>query len=97
MNIRRIAGLCGVALVVILTACSDAPSDTAPPPYGLAAPPDRLIHDPRILERAQTIILVRVVWLNLECLFKCTAMRVVKAWKGPFSAGDVLHTPKKDT
>jgi hypothetical protein len=113
MDSLKICGLGGAAVAAILTACS--PEVPAPPertftlqlPPCCGAPPESLVHDPRILEqpRTSTIILVRVV--KLETVYPVSAppyaigdgttqatMLVLKSWRGPFSAGDVLHTPK---
>src|SRR5215469_17384772 len=53
--------------------------------------PDPLLQDPmRLLETVQTLILVRVVELNPSSTTSAT-LRVIKSWKGPYSAGRVLH------
>jgi hypothetical protein len=105
MDIRNIARLWGVALVLALTACSGAPSPPpenrpVPPPVSLGPPPISLVHDPRILEQAKTIILVRVAELAEihpypswpDVTETSATLLVLKSWKGPFSAGRVLHT-----
>jgi hypothetical protein len=90
--------LWGVAVAVILTACSrELPIPTWEDE--LPAPPEQLIQDPRILDSpdARTIILVRVGELErpeYAGLSPYATMFVLKSWNGPFSAGDVLHTPK---
>ena len=98
MDVLKIAWLSGITLAVILTACSP---ELPTPEDELPAPPERLIHDPRILEspEARTIILVRLV--SVEMLDRArndiperATMLVLKSWKGPYSAGRVLHTPK---
>jgi hypothetical protein len=105
MDTRNIARLWGVGLVLILTACSGAPSPPpenrpVPPPVSLGPPPISLVHDPWILGRANTIILVRVVALaevhpypwRPDLTDTDATLLVRKSWKGPFSAGRVLHT-----
>ena len=105
MDVLKIAGLSGVTLAVILTACSrELP--TPPQPTSAIqldpccdAPPEQLIHDPRILERALTIILVRVIGFEMldperNSVPAHATMLVIRSWKGPFSAGDVLQTPR---
>jgi hypothetical protein len=90
MDMFRIAGLlAGVAVAVVLTSCSRKEDE-------LPAPPEWLIHDPRILERARAIVLVRVLELEMQTAPReyYATMLVLKSWKGPFSAGRVLHTPK---
>jgi hypothetical protein len=53
-------------------------------------PPDWTIHEPwRFFETAQTVILVRVV--NSNPVTDSAGVKVLKSWKGPFSAGRVLH------
>ena len=104
MDGLKITWLLGFTLAVILTACSRE----LPTPPELAytrqlrpccgAPPERLIHDPRILDspEAGTIILVRVLEVGpqIEVDRKYVTMLVLKSWQGPISAGRVLHTPK---
>lgn len=86
------------SVALVLAACS---RELPTPENELPAPPEQLIHDPRILDspEAGTIILVRVVsleMLNREWneIPEHPKMLVLKSWKGPFAAGDVLHTPE---
>jgi len=108
MNASLRVRLWGVAAAAILTACSgelpmspEEPeatyTDQLPPCCG--TPPEYLTHDPRILDspEAGTIILVQVVELERQegdGLGLYAKMLVLKYWKGPFSAGEVLHTLK---
>jgi hypothetical protein len=98
--------LSGIALAVILAPCSrELPTPPEPTftsiqlPPCCGAPPEKLIHDPCILDRpeARTIILVRVVEAEVQEDFASVPyakMLVLKSWQGPFSAGEVLRTPK---
>jgi hypothetical protein len=95
MDVLKAAGLSGIALAVILSACSREPSP--PPPFKLVAPSiDSLVHNPLLLATAGTIILVRVVevtpWRSESLHGQTATLLVLKSWQGPFSAGDVLHT-----
>jgi hypothetical protein len=92
-------------LNVIVTACSrelptpPEPTFTIPLRPCCGAPPERLIHDPRILEHAPTVILVRVIGFEMlnpdeNSIPAHATMLVLKSWKGLFCAGDVVHTPK---
>ena len=68
-------------LAILLIACRAASG---------SPPPDELIHEPgRLLDTAETIILVRVVESNPPST--SATVRVLKSWKGPFSVGRVLH------
>jgi hypothetical protein len=87
--------------LLILASCSEelptppVPTVTIPLFPCCGAPPERLIHDPRILDQAATIILVRVIGLGMQepaGPFPHPTMLVIRSWKGPFSAGEVLHT-----
>lgn len=70
MGANKSARWCGITLAAaVLIACSSTPPPP-PQPSSLPAPPDRLVHDPRILELGAhagaaavvgTIVLVRVV------------------------------------
>jgi hypothetical protein len=119
VDVLKIARLSGIALAVILTACSGElptppqPTSTIQLPYASReiavtggadppccdAPPEQLIHNPRILERALAIILVRGIGFEMldpqeNSIPAHATMLVIRSWKGPFSAGDVLQTPK---
>jgi hypothetical protein len=74
-----------------------AADQSRPPPP--TSPPESLVHDPKILYTAWTILLVRVVGWSSSRDFATlnapsTTLLVLKSWEGPFSAGDVLHTPE---
>jgi hypothetical protein len=105
MDVLKAAGLSGIALAVILTACSRELPTPPQPTFTIQlrqccdAPRELLIHDPRVLEHARTVILVRVIGFEMlnpdeNSIPAHATMLVLKSWKGPFSAGDVLHTPK---
>ena len=105
MDALKIAGLSGTAVAVILTACSRELPTPPQPSFTIQlrpccdAPPELLIHDPRVLERQSTIILVRVIGFEMldperNSVPAHATMLVIRSWKGPFSAGDVLQTPR---
>jgi hypothetical protein len=105
MDVLKAAGLAGIVLAVILTACSRELPTPSQPTFTIQlrpccdAPPELLIHDPRVLEQPRTVILVRVIGFEMlnsdeNSIPAHATMLVLKSWKGPFSAGDVLHTPK---
>ena len=104
MHILKIAVLWGVCVPVALAFVCSRPTP---------APPEGLIHDLGILDPhppgVSTAILVQVIEVerqewptpkDCDCPIlppAYTTMRVLKSWKGPVSAGDVLHTPKIHT
>jgi len=73
--------MCRVASVLLATSAASA-----------APPPDWIMNQPagRTLEQPQAIILVSVVESNPSS--PRATVQVVKSWKGPYSAGQTLHT-----